>query len=68
MEIRYQIKTRNISQKYWFEREGNDFVLKAHNKPTNRYKGALKEAGMLFTESDTPLYEEFLDILKLSEH
>ena len=69
MEIRYQIKTRNISQKYWFEREGNDFVLKAHNKPTNRYKGALKEAGMLFTESDTPLYEEFLDILKpLSSH
>ena len=60
MEVRYQIKTRNISQKYWFERQGKDFVLKAHNKPTTRYKGALKEAGMLFTESDTPLYEEFL--------
>jgi hypothetical protein len=39
MEVRYQIKTRNISQKYWFERQGKDFVLKAHNKPTTRYKG-----------------------------
>ena len=69
MEIRYQIKTRNISQKYFFEREGDDFILKAKNKPTNRYKGALKEAGMLFDESDTPLYQEFLSILQpLSTH
>ena len=69
MEIRYQIKTRNISQKYFFEREGDDFILKAKNKPTNRYKGALKETGMLFDESDIPLYQEFLSILQpLSTH
>ena len=69
MEIRYQIKTRNISQKYFFETAGDDFILKPKNKPTNRYKGALKEAGMLFDESDTPLYQEFLSILQpLSTH